>query len=445
MSEQQDMELCREISTLCAKAGAEGSEVQISRGESRTATWQTDAVTGAVVLGPRASNSVRVRVFCEGGRSGMAEKKSSGKVDHGALVTAAIATAQDAEPNPHAGVAPRLDVASLGLGIFDRRNAMLEDADRQNVVESNLRDCRGVADVRPRLFRYVETTSRRAFRSSRGVELSEAATLYSLKAEMELEADDAVRVEGEVSSRHFADVASIPLGVDLARKVARYQNPIPAPDADLPIVLEPSLVAQMMRAVAPAFDRQLIDSNKSFLKGEIDQTLGSSLLHMIDDAARPGGLATRAFDARGVPPVSIPLIREGAAGAFYSGVAQSEAKGLRPSGHEQADGSAWSGNLLLRSGTRSRNMMFPELGEFLLLDGVVNNGVRCDLAKGTLRLKAHTFLSDGGQVKGYLGVQTFKTTWVDLWSGIREIGSDQQRFGTVDASTWVVDGMARSR
>jgi len=200
-----------------------------------------------------------------------------------------------------------------------------------------------------------------------------------------------------------------------------------------------------MSSVTPAFDRSRIDRGQSFLTGEIGQPLGSSLLHMIDDGARSGGLATRGFDARGVPPVSMPLIREGKTGAFYTSMEQAEVLDSRPSGHEHPDGTAWTGNLLLRSGNRSRNMMFPELGEFIMLDCIVGDGLKVDLAKGTLSLRAHTFLSDGGQVKGYLGVQTFKTTWLDLWGGIREIGSDQQRFSAVDAATWIVDGLRPSR
>jgi hypothetical protein len=86
--------------------------------------------------------------------------------------------------------------------------------------------------------------------------------------------------------------------------------------------------------------------------------------------------------------------------------------------------------------------MFPEIGAFLMLDGIVQGSLRVNLAKGRFSMDVHTFLADGVHVQGYLGVQRFRTSWIDLWGGIREIASDQRRFGCVDAATWVVDGLA---
>jgi predicted Zn-dependent protease len=446
VSEQDtDILMCRDAVRQCAEAGAEGCEVQITRLQTRTATWQTEAVTGAVALGPRESATMHLRLFYVEGRTGTATTTSSGRLNIQRVVESALTSAQSADPDPNSGLAPRLDVPTMGLGIYDRRNAMLTDEDRTTVVERNVQGCRSVEGVHAQLFRYTEILEQRSFCSSRGIELDESATRYSLEGTAVLDADESVRVEGRVASRHFADVASIPLGVGLGRQVARYRDPIALPEGELPAIIEPVLVARLIRAVAPAFDRSRLDAGKSFLTGEIDQPLGSGLLHLIDDAARSGGLATRGFDARGVPPVSMPLIREGRAGAFYTDVSRSVKMGTRPSGHEQTDGKAWPGNLLLRSGNRSRNMIFPELGQFIMLADIVADGLRADLSRGTLKLRAHTFLSEGVEVQGYLGVLNYALKWTELWGGIREIGSDQQRFGSVDASTWIVDGLVPTR
>jgi len=40
-----------------------------------------------------------------------------------------------------------------------------------------------------------------------------------------------------------------------------------------------------------------------------------------------------------------------------------------------------------------------------------------------------------------VGVHTITTSFVELWSGISEIANDQRRFGAVDVSSWVVDGL----
>jgi predicted Zn-dependent protease len=443
VSEQEsDMDLCRDVNRQCEDAGAEGGEVLITRTLSRTVTWQTAAVTGAVALVPRDTLKVVVRVFCSEGRVGLGTSTSSRPASIQQAVASAMAAAGEAETGPDAGPAPRLDVSTMGLGIYDRRNQQLTDEDRIDVVEQNVNGCDRVDGAHAQIFRYVETIEHRTFRSSRGVELSESTTHYSLKGTAFLVSDQTVQVTDEVASRHFADVASLPLGATLGKRVARYQGAIAVPEGELPVIIEPSVVAQLMLAVVPAFDRALIDAGRSFLSGQPDQHLGSPLLHLIDDAGRSGGLNTRGFDARGVPPVSLPLIREGKAAAFYTSVERAALLGARPCGHAHPRGQAWPGNLLLRSGNRSRNMMFPEIGAFLMLDGIVQGSLRVNLAKGRFSMDVHTFLADGVHVQGYLGVQRFRTSWIDLWGGIREIASDQRRFGCVDAATWVVDGLA---
>ena len=87
-------------------------------------------------------------------------------------------------------------------------------------------------------------------------------------------------------------------------------------------------------------------------------------------------------------------------------------------------------------------MIYPELGPFLLLDQLVVRGTKwCDLTTGKLRIKGHFFAGEAGKDLVYQGILTLKTTYTELWSGIREVANDQQRFGSVDVSTWVVDGL----
>jgi hypothetical protein len=87
-------------------------------------------------------------------------------------------------------------------------------------------------------------------------------------------------------------------------------------------------------------------------------------------------------------------------------------------------------------------MIYPELGRYLLLDSRVDDRkVWFNLKTGKLRLKAHFFSGFAGEEPVYVGVHTIQTSFIELWSGIREIANDQRRFGSVDVSTWLVEGL----
>jgi predicted Zn-dependent protease len=414
-----------------------GAEAHIEHTLTRVVTWDSAAVLSAVSLPAKTRCRVDVRVYTADGRCGVA----SGEARDSDAVCALVDKAADAmgPPNPFAGPATRHKQTDVGLGLMDRRHPTIEEQDREDAVNGNIEDVRSAVAAEPLAFRYTEILRTRAMAASNGNARSERGTHYTLSGKV-ASADGQHVIESSVQSRLFADAASLPLGTDLANQVARYVDPQPMPSGDMPILIGPGVVAKIMAAVVPAFERDRVDAGASFLTD--GRQVGSEKLHMIDDALLAGGLATRAFDARGVPALDLPLIREGTVGALYQGTELARELNGRSSGHEGLDGT-WHGNLILRPGTRSRNMITPELGPYLLFDELTVTGAKWfDLETGKLRLKGHFFSATAGESPVYLGVHRINTNFVALWSAIREVANDQRRFGTVDVSTWVVDGLS---
>ena len=427
---------------LAAAAVAHGATLGLAAIEAHAestithaVTWESAAVLSAVSLPAQKRGRMWIRVYAGDGRVVAA----NGAVQTLAAAKALVGKAQEkldsAERTPYAGPPERYEISGAGLGVFDRRQANIEDADREEAVNENIEDARSIAGVEPIAFRYTEVLRDRAVQASIGPQAAEQSTHYTLTGKV---GNGEHVVEQSVQSRLFADVASLPLGADLANQVLRYRAPADLPEQPRPIVIDPRVVARIMAAALPAFDRRLIDEGKSFLTE--GRRIGSEKLHAIDDARMPGGFCSRAFDARGVPSLDLPIIREGVVGALYQDTELARELNSRPSGHEGPDG-CWPGNLVLRAGTRSRNMIFPELGPFLLLDDLNVSGRWFDLQTGKLRLKGHFFAGTSAEDLQYVGLHKLTTTFVDLWSGIQEVANDQQRFGAIDVSTWVVDGL----
>ena len=439
MSDNPQCESLAEMAVAYAESvQLAGAEAHVKHTVTRVVTWDSAAVLSAVSLPPKARLEATVRVYDHQGKSAAASGALRGEDSVRALVESAAGQLAVADRDAFAGPADRYGQTAVGLGILDRRHSQLEDADREDAVNQNIDDVRSVQGVDPLAFRYTEVFTHRAVAASNGNMRSEQSTHYTLYGKVGT-SDGENAVEHSVQSRLFADVASLPLGVDLANQVVRYTDPQPLADKPLPIVMSPRAIARIMQSVVPAFDRERVDAGQSFLTD--GRRVGSDKLHMIDDAQAPGGFQTRGFDVRGVPSLDLPLIREGCVGALFQGPELARELDGRPSGHCGAEG-VWPGNLVLRAGTRSRNMIYPDLGPFLMLDDLIVRGSKWfDLATGKLRFKAHFFSGEAGQEPVYVGVHSVNTSYVELWSGIREVANDQQRFGSVDVSTWVVDGL----
>lgn len=415
--------------------GLAATEIHVERTTTHIVTWDPSSVVSAVSLPAQRRGRLWVRAYDGDGRTAACSGTAQTLTAVRSLVENAQAQLEGAQRTPYAGPPERYEIAGVGLGVFDRRQANLEEANREDVLNENIDDVRSIDGAEPIAFRYTEVLRDRAVHASIGPRASETSTHYTLSGKV---GNGTHTIEQAVQSRLFADVASLPLGADLANQVLRYREPSALPSEARPLVLDPRVIARIMAAALPAFDRRLIDEGKSFLTE--GRRVGSEKLHAIDDARMPGGFRSRAFDARGVPSLDLPLIREGVVGALYQDTELSRELNSRPSGHEGPEG-CWPGNLVLRAGTRSRNMIFPELGPFLLFDELQVSGKWFDLQTGKLRLTGHVFAGSASDDLKYVGLHRINTTFIDLWSGIQEVANDQQRFGAVDVSTWVVDGL----
>ena len=429
--------LAKDAVTYAKTQKAAHVEIEMRHTHTRIVSWETAAIVGAVAMAPKERITATVRVYDSAGRAGVATGSAVKQKSLNALVDQAVEQAKLSTAGAHVGPASRYEAGEIGLGILDRRYERIDDESRLDVVDMNVQAANGVDGAEAASFRYTEIRMRRTVCSTAGVSRTEDSTEYILVGSVRQTGTD-ITIEGTVRSRHFADVGSLPLGADLARRVVTYADEGGLPEGSVPLVLEPRVIAQIMEAVLPAFDRSSVAAGESFLSEGMK--VGSDKLHMIDDSLRSGGPQSRAFDARGVPGLDLPLIREGYVGALYQGVEAAREMDSRPSGHEGLKG-VWPGNLLLRSGVRSRNMMYPDLGVFLRIDDLTSTGKWFDLKTGVLTLKGHFFCADGPSECRYVGIRTIRTTFIDLWSAIREIGNDQQRFGMVDVSTWVVEGI----
>jgi predicted Zn-dependent protease len=331
---------------------------------------------------------------------------------------------EDSRPSDAlSGPAEKMMIRAAGTGIDDRRHEGIGDPDRAEVLHLAERALTGLPIRCQMLYRQERTW--RSFVNSRGVEAEEFATTYELYAELTVEGR---KLYHRIASRRFSDIASLPFGTELRRRVDPLLRRLPAVPT-LPVVLEPRVVASLFRTLAPAFAADAIANGSSFLKDHLGKAIGSPIFHLTDDAGMVGGLYTTAFDDRGVPPIPVTLLKEGVVTGLYHDPESARAAGLRPTGHCR-DGQLQPSNLILRPGARTRNVTLGELGNYLLLD----QSPPMDLRTGELSGPLDLVVVERGEKKGSIR-QDFRAPITKVLRAIQEVVSDQERSCEVDAPT----------
>lgn len=347
-----------EILDAATSAGASGAEVLYVSEDGFSANVRRGSVTEA---GPVRSEIVTVRVWGDDGQNASAAGPLA-MADH--LLGLALSECASATPTPGEGPIGRLPMHTRGLGIDDRRYQQITDEDRIAVALDDERAARSadrLAQTGPFVYRDARTL--RALLNTREVVHQEISTRFSLRGEVAYGGSD-IALEGEFTSRAFAGVCSLPLGARLARDARRFAESEPNRDeaGERRVLLPPLVTARLIAILGEGFHARAMATGASVWGKLVDGPVAMDpRFHVLDDGALPGAWRTRGFDDRGVPPVPLTLVKDGAVDRGFLSIADAHAAGTRATGHQSGE-EIRAGNLLVRSGTRSIAAILSEIG-----------------------------------------------------------------------------------
>lgn len=328
-------------------------------------------------------------------------------------------------------------IRNSGLEIWDPRYPNITDEDRKEVIDWNMEVIKHASSrSKGKVFRLEETQMKRMFFASDGRRFEEKSTHFSLFGEVELQVRPPRRLSELHTSRHFADVASRPISMGIVRSLDTGERLTSNIEENYLVVFEAKVVAELFLAILGCFSYDKIKEKESFLHRYIGQRIGSKKLHVIDDASLPNGVNTRSFDARGIAPVARTLICEGFVRDFYISVDDAALWDLKPTGHLGFDNSLWPGNLIVKAGRRSLNMILTQNDVAIFCTHLLAP-IRFDEATGDIELLLGCSLLREEKRRRLHGVR-IKKHIVQIFDAIDEVASTQRRIDSVDASDWIL-------
>lgn len=417
---------------IARRAGAKGCELLLE-----VTTGVDLAMVGRKVVERTAveEHLLTVTTWVDGGGRGQAKGRPDA-VD--ALIAKAMKAAGKAAVDPHGGPVDRLRPVVGGLSIEDRRYKHLDDEGRTEVLELAVRSVQSESNkVRAGRFTYSDRSTQRRFANSRGVSLEERSTRYDARGEVSA---GGVELSESIASRSFASIASLPFGTSLTRRALALLDDGETLDGEVPVMMPPHVVARLVAFLGPYFVPERLSGERPFfLARRGDEPVIDARLHLLDDGRIPGGLHTRSFDDRGVVPVPLTLLKEGVPDAAYRGPEAARRDGVLPTGHE-VRGTQVPGNLALRSGTKTVNHTWTDFADWSLrLDDLDPTGL--DLATGVLETEIDGLVMHSNEPKGALRRRKARLDLAKMLNAVREVCSDTDRVGHVDAPALFLDGL----
>jgi PmbA protein len=194
-------------------------------------------------------------------------------------------------------------------------------------------------------------------------------------------------------------------------------------------VIENNCMAELLSSYSGIFSAKMVQEGKSPLAGKLGTTIGSSLVHLVDDATRPAGQASRPFDAEGYPSQHITLIENGVLKTFLHNTETASKDGIQSTGH--AARYSYRGvigidvsNFYLEVGQQTKEKLLEDIGTGLLLTDVHGTHAGVNEITGEFSLQADGFWVENGKISHALENFTVAGNFLEVLQDIEAIGND---------------------
>jgi PmbA protein len=214
-----------------------------------------------------------------------------------------------------------------------------------------------------------------------------------------------------------------------------------------PAVIRNDVVSELLEFLAGSFAGDDIEKGKSLLQGKHGEKVFSDLIEILDDGLRPGGLATRPFDAEGTASRTTKVVERGVFKSLLLDRKYAKRFKLAPTGNSSRGVKAPPGisttNFYMQPGDRSLAELIRDVGDGIMITNLM--GVHtANSVTGNFSVGASGILIRNGKLEKPVKGFAVAGNVLQLFRDVKSLGSDLRFFGSVGAPSMLIPELAVS-
>jgi PmbA protein len=426
MSERLTNEATVDAALDALKAIGATGEVFLREAQSGSVEIKEGAVESVIARGERG---IGVRVL-DSQRLGFAYTSDLSATGIQACADTAHRMSRLTERDDDLALATRpIDDADLDIyqaGIVDR--PLSERAAIALAVEESARS----TDPRVKQFRkttYSDSESTTIIATTTGVRASfrESYCGAMTSAVASENGDRQIGYHGE-AARRFGEIEPARIGQRAAQRAVEKLGAKPLPTQKVPVVLDPWMAMELLRAIGPLFSADNVLKGRSLFANKIGERVANEKVTIVDDARRPRGLRSAPFDGEGVETTTRTLIDRGILRGYLTSIKTAKKLGDSSTGNARRGGYGspariGPSNLFVTAGTDDANAIVAGLDRALAVTSLLNLHT-VDPVSGEFSLGATgNYLERGSRLHPAQGI-TIAGNLTHLLNSIIGVGTD---------------------
>ena len=246
-----------------------------------------------------------------------------------------------------------------------------------------------------------------------------------------------VASEGESTSsgfavqvgRGFSALNAETLGIEAAEDAVSMLHAAPVPSGSYRVILHHRAMADLLETFSDAFSAEVVQKELSVYKGKLGETVAAPCVTLMDDSLLKTGIASRPFDAEGVPGGTHAVIEDGVLKTFLHNLKTAHMDGVRSTGN--ASKASYSApvrvaptNFYFMAGEPTLAKMMEDVGDGLLIKEVDGLHAGADSVSGDFSLSSKGFLIKDGKLGRPVEQITIAGNFFEMLKAVRVLGSD---------------------
>ena len=229
--------------------------------------------------------------------------------------------------------------------------------------------------------------------------------------------------------RGFAALDSDKLGKEAAEDAVSLLHASPVASGQYRVIFQNRAMADMLELFSDAFSAENVQKDLSVFKGRIGETVAAETVTFMDDSLLKQGIASRPFDAEGVPGGTHAVIEKGVLKTFLHNLKTAKKDGVKSTGNASKAGYAAPvrvspTNFFIKAGEKSLEQMLSELGDGLLIREVEGLNAGADAVSGDFSLLSKGFVVKDGKLDRPVEQITVAGNFYEMLKSVVAVGSD---------------------
>lgn len=197
----------------------------------------------------------------------------------------------------------------------------------------------------------------------------------------------------------------------------------PCESGEYEIVLTSSASASLLFPYVNMFSAEAVQKNVSLLKDKVGESIGSSLVTVIDDPFKAKSPKSGAFDSEGVACTYKELIKDGVLTGYMHNLKTAKKAGIKSTGNASGNGVS-STNFYIKPGEMKYDDAVASMKKGLVITDLAGTHAGANPISGAFSLQASGYLVEDGKIVRPVALITIAGNYIDLLRDVEGVCDD---------------------